>query len=79
MVSELHAFIKADKIFFGVRECTKHAKKIQKVFVPSDVRVGLLASLEKTGVEIEHLELNKRELTDKLALAFFCEAFGVKK
>ena len=79
MVSALHSFIKADKVVFGTRECVKHAKKLQKVFVPYDVRAHILADLEKSGVDIEKLDVSKQEITDKLALDFFCEAFGVKK
>lgn len=79
MVSALHSFIKADKVIFGSRECVKHAKKLQKVFVAQDIRAHILADLEKSGVDIERLDANKQEITDKLALDFFCEAFGVKK
>ena len=79
MVSALHSFIKADKVLFGTRECVKNAKKIQKIFVSKDIRSSSLESLEKTRLEIEYLDVDKGEITDKLALAFFCEAFGVQK
>lgn len=79
MVSALHSFIKADKVLFGARQCVKNAKKLDKVFVPQDVRPHIMESLQKSGVEIEQLDSTKQEITDKLALAFFCEAFGVKK
>ena len=79
MVSELHSFIKADKVLFGTRECAKNAKNIAKVFVPKDIRADSLANLQKIGVEIKQIDMSKSEIADKIALDFFCEAFGVKK
>lgn len=79
MVSALHSFIKADKVTFGARECIKNAKKLGKVIVPYDVRPHIIESLEKAGLEVEHLDASKQEITEKLTLDFFCEAFGVKK
>lgn len=79
MVSELHSFIKADSVVFGTRECVKNAKKISKVFVPTDIRADSLALLEKSGLMVERLDATKYDVADKLELAFFCEAFGVTK
>lgn len=79
MVSELHSFIKTDSVIFGTRECVKRAKSLDKVFVPADIRTDALQMLEKKGLVVERLEATKHEITDKCELAFFCEAFGVKK
>ncbi len=79
MVSALLSFIKADKVIFGARECVKNAKKIQKVLVPTDIRPASLAQLEKSKLNVESLEVSKRDVMEKLSLAFSCEAFGVLK
>lgn len=79
MVNELRESIASDKILFGQRECTKHMNKLQKIFVPSDARTHVTQPFEKAHIAIERLDLTRKELADKLALAFFCEMFGVTK
>jgi ribosomal protein L7Ae-like RNA K-turn-binding protein len=79
MVSELHEFVKKEKVVFGVRETTKHAKKLSRVFVASDCRNDIADMLKQKGLNVEFLEMPKNELMDKLALDFTCEVFGVKK
>lgn len=79
MVSALFSFIKADKVVFGARECVKNAKKLDKVLVPTDIRPSSLAQLEKSKLDVEDIGFTKRDVMEKLSLAFSCEAFGVLK
>lgn len=79
MVSELHEFVKTQKVVFGVRETMRHGKKLSRVFVASDCRQHVADTLKQKGLNVEWLEMPKDELTDKLALDFKCEVFGVKK
>lgn len=79
MVSELQHFIDEKRVFFGMRESSRNAKKLEKVFVSADARSEAIALLTKHNVQIEKLDFNKKELADKLDLAFQCEVFGVHK
>ena len=79
MASDLHDFIKLEKVVFGARETVRHGKKISQVFVASDCRAETIEMLKQKGFNIEFLETPKHELTDKFALDFTCEVFGVKK
>lgn len=79
MVSELKKSIEADKAFFGIRECVKNVKKLDRIVVCSDVRDSTMSLLRKHKMEVEILDINKKELADKLEIDFLCEVFGVKK
>ena len=79
MVQELQKFITQDKILFGMRECARQGKKLKKAFASADTRVEVIERIKNMGVEVKQLELQKRELAEKLELGFMCEVFGVTK
>ncbi|HLC54065.1 MAG TPA: hypothetical protein VJK07_00360 [Candidatus Nanoarchaeia archaeon] len=79
MVKELQTLIEQDKVLFGMRECIKHGKKLAGAYVPADGRAEIIDELEKMGIDVNKFELTKKEVTEKLALGFMCEVFGVKK
>ena len=79
MVKELQTLIEQDKVLFGMRECVKHGKKLTRAYVPADSRAEIIEQLAKIGVEVNKFELTEKEVTEKLALGFMCEVFGVKK
>lgn len=79
MVSALKDFIDEEKVFFGIRESLRNANKLDMAFVPADCRTDVLEILKKNKIEIEKLDLTKKELADKLILDFECEVFGVRK
>ncbi len=79
MVSDLSEFVKTQKVVFGARETTKHAKKLARVFVASDCRNEIVDMFKQKGLQVDFLDMPKDELMDKLALDFKCEVFGVKK
>jgi ribosomal protein L7Ae-like RNA K-turn-binding protein len=79
MVSELKKSIDANKTFFGIRECTKNVKKLDKVIVSADARTSTIEELKKHGAVVEITDFNKVELADKLEIDFLCEVFGVRK
>ena len=79
MVSELHEFVKTQKVVFGARETMRAGKKLSRVFVASDCRDNVANILKEKGLNVEWLDMGKYELADKFALDFTCEVFGVKK
>ncbi|HLC54330.1 MAG TPA: hypothetical protein VJK07_01745 [Candidatus Nanoarchaeia archaeon] len=79
MVSELREFVDADKVIFGMRECLRNGKKLGRVFIASDTRHEMHDEIKKLGIEVEQIELSKKEISDKLGIEFLCEVFGVKK
>lgn len=79
MVSVLQSSIAEDNVFFGLRECARHAKKLDSVWVASDARQEIIAELTRLKIPFERADMTRNEISDKCTLAFFCEVFGIKK
>ncbi|NCN99282.1 hypothetical protein COU62_01305 [Candidatus Pacearchaeota archaeon CG10_big_fil_rev_8_21_14_0_10_35_219] len=79
MVIELKKSINNGKVYFGVKQMVKNSKKIDLVFVPSDVRQETLEVLRKNKMDFDVLDVSKEEAAQKLELDFLCEVFSLGK
>ncbi len=77
-VKELKEAIEKNKVFFGIKQTLKNAKKVSNVFVSKDVRDETVEKLEKAEIEFVVLK-SKDELARELNLDFTCEVFSIKK
>lgn len=79
MIHELKKSIDNNVVLFGVKEALRHSKNLDVAYVPADCRQETLSLLGNNNVEIEVMDISKKELAEKLELNFRCEVFGLKK
>lgn len=77
-VKEISEAIKGKKILFGIKQCVKHKKLLDSVFICKDTRDETVDKLEKEKIEFSVLK-TKKELAKELNLDFLSEVFSIKK
>lgn len=73
---EIKEAIEQGKIYFGIRQALKHAKKLSSVFIAKDARDETVEKLDSAGVEFIVLK-SKEDLAKELNLDFECEIFSI--
>jgi ribosomal protein L7Ae-like RNA K-turn-binding protein len=76
-VRDIEDALKENKVFFGIKQCLKHKKKLKSVFIAKDARDETVDKLEKAGVEFIVLK-TKQDLAKQLNLDFESEVFSIK-
>ncbi|MFA4960625.1 MAG: hypothetical protein WC548_03075 [Candidatus Pacearchaeota archaeon] len=76
-IKEIKEAIEKKKIYFGIRQAIKNAKKISNVFIAKDTRNETIEKLEKAGIEFVVLK-PKADISRELNLDFECEVFSIK-
>lgn len=75
-LKEIKEAIEQGKIYFGIRQTLKHAKKLSNVFIVKDVRDETVEKLDAAGIEFVVLK-SKKNLSEELNLDFECEVFSI--
>jgi ribosomal protein L7Ae-like RNA K-turn-binding protein len=76
-VKEIKEAMEKGKVYFGIRQTLKNAKKISNVFVTKDARKETIEKLENAKIEFSVLK-SKEDLSRELNLGFECEVFSLK-
>ncbi len=79
MIDELKKSIREGNVFFGAKENIKNLKNIQRIVLPSDAREETIRMLKEKEMNIDFLEISRKEASQKLELDFLCEVFGLGK
>ena len=79
MVDEIKRSLEEQKVFFGIKECLKKSKELERVVVAVDHRKDVARLLEANKVKFEVSEFSKQEIASRIGLDFKCEVFGIKK
>lgn len=79
MVEEIKKFLEQNKVFFGIKECLRKSKSIDKVIVSGDCREDVKKTLTVNKINFFVSELSRQDISNKLNLNFTCEVFGLTK
>ena len=75
-VKEIKEAMEKKKVFFGIRQTMKNAKKSKNIFVAKNVRNETLEKLKSSKLEFVILK-SKEDLAKELNLNFECEVFSI--
>lgn len=65
------------RVYFGIRQALKNAKKLKSVFLSKDARDSTAEKLDSANIEFTVLK-SKDEMAKELNLDFECEVFSLK-
>jgi ribosomal protein L7Ae-like RNA K-turn-binding protein len=77
-IKEISEAIKNEKALFGIKQCVKHKKKVESVFICKDTRDETVDKLEDEKIEFSVLK-TKKEMAKELNLDFLSEVFSLVK
>ncbi len=77
-IKEISEAIKAKKAIFGIKQCVKHKKNLDSVFICKDTRDETVDQLENEKIEFSVLKA-KKEMAKELNLDFLSEVFSIRK
>ena len=75
-VKEIKEAMKQGRVYFGIRQALKSAKKLSDVFITKDTQDKTVGRLDAAGVEFVVLK-SKADIAKELNLDFECEVFSI--
>lgn len=76
-IKEIRESMEKGRVYFGIRQALKNAKKLKSVFLSKDARDSTAEKLDSANIEFTVLK-SKDEMAKELNLDFECEVFSLK-
>ena len=85
MIENIKEAMKEKGVLFGICECIKNIRDIEKIFLSSDARQDTESKIKniinsaKANATCERLNIKKEDIPKKLDVNFSCEVFSICK